>query len=378
MTRALPIVVAMLALPLGCAKLPNPLDKIKSATRVGLAAGSHAHAYQSYAFIYNFANGNANTHQQAIARIQQHGVPLLRELVDAGAVPRLVVETEPSDYGNLTYAIHLDVKTKGGTVRLPGKQGTDPGVYAAAVAKISKATGVPTTAIEQGHGAWYHLTMVLTGLDVEATALQKHTFALQVMQEQVLQGEQADWFDAGRPASETVEDTNHAMALLIDDVGRVRAEQASVLATLALANHAQVPGALEATEEELTASAADLTEWRATHRQPTPDDFGVTYQIPTPQTVQAAVQDELGYVGAALDVARGVATGNLPRTLNGLAGLAPKDTKVKAVATGLAAASKGDIQGTLGAIADLGGPDTKVGRVAARLEAVSGVLQLVK
>ena len=82
-------------------------------------------------------------------------------------------------------------------------------------------------------------------------------------------------------------------------------------------------------------------------------------------------------VGAAIDVAQGVATGNIPKTLDGLAALAPKDTKLRTVGEGLAAASRGDIQGTLGAIADLGGPESKVGRVAARLETAAGALSLI-
>lgn len=365
----------------GCPKfeVPNPLAAAKNAARVGYSAGSHVHAYQSYAFVYSFANGNAATHQQAVARIQATGLPLLRTLVAAGAQPRLVAESETLDQGFQAYAIHLDVRLQSGqTVRLPGKQGTDPATYARAVSQISAATGIPEAEIQEGHGGWYHLTRVLTGLDAEAHSLQGHAFALQVLQERVNNGEQADWFDGTRPAEQTVEDTDHAMALLMDDVARVRAEQAAVLATLSLANHAEVDGALDAVEAELEATAADLAEWRATHRQPTPEDFGVSYQLPDPRAVQQAIKDELGVVGSAIDVARGVATGDLPRTLSGLAGLAPPDTKLKSVAEGISAASKGDIQGTLGALAELGGPESKVGRVAGRLETVAGALELVK
>lgn len=363
----------------GCPKLPNPMAAVKEAARFGMATGAHAHAYQSYAFVYNFANGNANTHQQAIARIQKTGLPLLRALQEAGAEPTLVAESETAPGGYQAYAIHLDVALPGGkVVRIPGKQGASPAVYQAAVAAVSGATGVPAAMLQEGHGGWYHLTMVLSGLDAEAHTLQGHAFALQVLQERVAAGEQADWFDARRPAEQTIEDTNHALALLMDDVERVRAEQAAILATLALANHSEVEGALDAVQDELAATADDLATWRATHRQPTPEDFGVAWQVPDPRKIQAAVKDELGLVGAAIDVARGVATGDLPRTLSGLAAMAPPDTRLSAVASGVAAASKGDVKGTLAAIADLGGPDTKVGRVAARLEQAAGVLELAR
>jgi hypothetical protein len=107
------------------------------------------------------------------------------------------------------------------------------------------------------------------------------------------------------------------------------------------------------------------------------EDFGISYQLPTPETVKAVMDEQLGVVGSAVKVARGVATGDLPRTLDGLAGLAPKDTKLRAVGEGVAAISKGDVRGTLGAIAALGGPDTKVGVVAARLEKVAAIIDAV-
>lgn len=362
---------------MGCPKVPNPVAGLQQQLRVGYAAGSHLHAYQSYAFVYSFANGNAATHQQAIDRLVADGVPLFDQLVAAGATPRLVVSTEEQDSGIQAYAIDLEVQTKDGPIRLSGKQGTDPEAYAAGAAAIAQATGIPQPQVEAGHGACYHLTFVLTGLDAEATTLSGHAFALQVLRERVEAGEQADWFDARRPASETVADVEHAHALIADDIERVRAEQAAILATVALANHAHTDGVIEALNDELAATKADLDEWRATHRQPTPEDFGVVWQMPDPRVVQTAIKDQLGVVGGALEVVRGVSTGNLPATLDGLARLAPKDSKLRTIGKGLAAASRGDIQGTLGAIADLGGAESKVGRVAKRLEIAAGALELV-
>ncbi len=290
--------------------------------------------------------------------------------------PQLVVHTDPHDDGRQWYGLDLVVKTRSGTVRVPGGNPTDAAAWNAATAKLSKSTGVPLDLIQRGHSAWFDLMRVLNGLDTESTTLAGHAFALEVVREQTRAGQQADWFGP-RPAEETLADTAAAQALIADDVNRVRAAQAAILATIALANHCEKKGALESLEEELAATATDLTTWAATHRQPTPQDFGVVYSMPSPEDVQKVIDEQLGVLGAAVDVVRGAATGDLPRTLDGLAGLAPKDTKVKTIAEGLAAASKGDIQGTLGAIAELGGPDTSVGRVAARLETVAGVLEIL-
>jgi len=352
------------------------LDEVKQSLAPGFTAGSQVHAYQSYAFVYNFANANVVTHQRAVGAIQKTGLPMMQALIAAGASPRLDVHTDPHDDGRQWYGLDLVVQTKAGTVRIPGGNPTDPAAWTAATNKVSKATGLPLEQVQHGHAAWFDLVRVLNGLDTEATTLIGHAFALEVLREQTRAGQQADWFGP-RPPEETLSDTAAAQALIADDVDRVRGAQAAVLATIALANHCEKPGAIEALEEELAATAADLTAWKASHRQPTPADFGVVYSMPNPETVKATLDEQLGVIGAAAKVVRGAATGDLPRTLDGLAGLAPKDTKIKAVAEGLAAASKGDIQGTLGAIADLGGPDTAVGRVAGRLEKVAGVLELV-
>lgn len=371
------VLTAALALPLlGCPKLFDP-SAVLAAARPGYAAGSKVHAYQSWAFIYSFAMGNATQLRGNIGHIRQHGLPLLDALQEAGATVRLVAETYPGGQDITAYAIHMDVTPRRGrTIRIPGKQGADPAEYASAVEKVRALSGLTTDAVQKGQGAWYGLTYALTGLDAEATTLRTHAFALKVMQERVQNGEQADWFDGLRPAAETIADADMAIGLITQDIERVRSEQAAILALLTLTNHYEVEGVPGAVEEELAFADQAAAAWLASHKQPTPGDFGVVYSMPDPRAVKAAIEDQLGIVGSALKIARGVATGNLPQTLDGLAGLAPADTKLKAVAEGLAAASKGDISGTLGAISDLGGPDTKVGRIAGRLEAVAGVLKL--
>lgn len=362
----------------GCPLLPDT-SALKESLRVGYSAGSHVHAFQSWSFVYAFAMGNATELVRAAERLRRDGVPLLKRLVTAGALPRLAPSTYPGGQGIQAYAIDLVVTPKKGkAIRVPGKQGTSEAAWHGAAAAVSAATGVPAAEVEAGQGAWYGLTRVLTGLDAEAATLTKHAFALTVLQQQVQAGQAADWFDPTRPAEETLADTNHALSLIDDDIRRVRAEQAAILALLALANHAERPGLPEALDGEIAAAGAAAAEWLSTHRQPTPADFGVVYQVPDPKKVQEAIEEQLGVVGAAVNVARGVATGDLPRTLDGLAGLAPKDTKVRTIAEGVAAASKGDIRGTLHSIAELGGPDTSVGAVAARLERIAGALKLVR
>jgi hypothetical protein len=371
------LLTAALALPLiGCPKIFDP-SAVLAAARPGFSANSKVHAYQSWAFVYGFAMGNATQLRGNIRHIQEYGLPLLDALRAKGATVRFVAETYPGSMDITAYAIHMDVTPKRGrTIRIPGKQGADPAVYLPAVAQVEKLSGLSTDAVQKGQGAWYGLTYALTGLDAEATTLRKHAFALKVMQERVQNGEKADWFDGLRPAEQTIADADMAIGLITQDVERVRSEQAAILALLSLVNHYEVDGVPAAFREELAFADQAAAEWLATHKQPTPGDFGVEYKISDPKAVQAAVEDQLGIVGSALKIAKGVATGSLPTTLDGLAGLAPKDTKLKAVAEGLAAASKGDISGTLGAIADLGGPETKVGRIASRLETVAGVLKL--
>jgi len=340
-------VFPLLLLLAGCPKVSNPVAGIKDQLRVGYADGSHLHAYQSYAFIYSFANGNAASHEQAIRGLQQTGVPALQKAVAAGDAPRLVVSTAETSGGINSYSLDF------------------------------QANGLSATELDAAKRAWHHLAVVLTGLDAESTTLTGHAFALQVLRERVEAGEQVDWFDPTRKPEQTVADVEHAHALISDDIDRVRAAQAAILATIALANLAHKDGAIAALEDELVATSSDLAQWRSTHRQPTPQDFGVVWQMPDPQQVQAVIKDQLGIVGAAVDVARGAATGNLPATLDGLARMAPKDSKLRTVGEGLAAASKGDIKGTLGAISELGGPRTQVGRVAGRLELVAGALKLL-
>lgn len=353
------------------------IDEAKQQLMPGFATGSRVHAYQSYAFVYNFASANVVTHARAVSRIQADGLPLLVALHKAGASAELAVHTDPHDDGTSWYGLDLVVKAKGKTVRVPGGNPTDAAEWHGAAAQVAKLTGVSQAEVEAGHAAWFDMVRVLNGLDTEAATLVKHAFAIEVLRGQVVAGTGQDWFGP-RPVEETVADTRAAQALIADDVDRVRGAQAAVLATIALANHLHTDGVTEALTEELALTAEELAAWQASHRQPTPEDFGVVYDLPSVEDVQAVIDEQLGVVKAAADVVAGAATGNLPRTLDGIAGLAPKDTKAKAIAEGVAAASKGDITGTLGALADLGGPDTKVGRIAGRLETVSKGLDLVR
>jgi len=352
------------------------LEDARQQLMPGFAEGSHVHAYQSYAFIYSFANGNVVTHQRATRAIQGIGVGMLESLQAKGARAQLKVHTDPHDDGTQWYGLDLLVSKGRKTIRIPGTNPPDPTGWHKGVAESAALTGLPAADFEKGHSAWFDLVRVLNGLDTEAATLIGHSFALQVVAERTRNGELADWFGP-RPAEQTLEDIAHAQSLIADDVDRVRGAQAAVLATITLANLYEKPGALDALKAELAAVSDDLAAWQASHRQPTPADFGVSYEMPSPEKVQEVIDDQLGVVGAAIDVARGAATGDLPRTLDGLARLAPKDTKVRTVAEGIAAASNGDIKGTLGAIAELGGPDTQVGRVAARLESVAGVLDKI-
>lgn len=352
------------------------LDEVKRSLAPGFVAGSRVHAFQSYAFVYNFANANAATQQRAVGAISGLGLTLLEGLLSAKAAPRLVVHTDPHADGRQWYGLDLVAQVGKAKITVPGGNPTDAAAWTRSTAALSAAAKLPLDTVQRGHAAWFDLARVLNGLDTEATTLIGHAFALEVLAEQTRAGQAADWFGP-RPPAETLADVAAAQSLIVDDLGRVRANQAEVLALIALGNNAARPGALDALRAELSASAAALDAWRASHRQPTPEDFGVSYAMPSPESVKAVIDEQLGVVGAAVKVARGVATGDLPRTLDGLAGLAPADTKLRTVAEGVAAAANGDIAGVLGAVAELGGPDSEVGRVAGRLEGAAKLLSLL-
>lgn len=352
------------------------LDEVKRSLAPGFVAGSHLHAYQSYAFVYNFANSNAATQQRAVGAISGVGLTLLEGLLAAKAAPTLRIHTDPHDDGRQWYGLDLVATVGKAKITVPGGNSTDAAAWTKATAALSAAAKLPLDTVQKGHAAWFDLVRVLNGLDTEATTLIGHAFALEVLAEQTRAGQAADWFGP-RPPEETLADVALAQALIVDDLDRVRGAQAEVLTLIALGNNAARPGALEALRAELSASAAALDAWRASHRQPMPEDFGVSYAMPSPATVKAVIDEQLGVVGAAVKVVRGVATGDLPRTLDGLAGLAPPDTKLRTVAEGVAAASHGDIAGVLGAVAELGGPDSEVGRVAGRLEGAAKLLSLL-
>lgn len=364
----------------GCAKpgAPEPQATSRKAARTGYSAEAYPYTCRSYSEFHPFAESSTNAHQQAIAAIQSAGLPLLRALVAAGATPRLVVESETAASPVPTYALHLDVRlATGETVRLSGERHPDPGRYSGAVSALSAATGISTAELRDGHRAWHKLSEVLTRLYAAAFMQQPRLFALQVLHERFLAGERVDWYAPTRPLSASVADTEHALALVVDDLARVRAEQAAVLATLSLANHAGAHGALEAVEAELVATAVELEEWRATHHPPTPKALGVAFQEPDRGAVQQTVRQELGLVGAAVDVASERATSKLPRDLNGLGALAPPALKQSIVTDGTTAASQGEVQAVLAAITALGAPDSGAGRVAERLETAARALEPV-
>jgi hypothetical protein len=376
------LLIGLSSFLVACPLLPQ-VGAFKESIRPGYAAGSKVHAFQSWSFIYSFAMGNATGMQRASQRLRQSGLPVLRELHQAGATTRLEPKATLTQSGIQAYAMHWHItgkptgKKPPQIVTMPGAQGTAPELWHGAAAKVAQSTGLSPQRVEEGHGAWYGLCSILTGLDAEATTLGKHAFALRVLQEQVSAGEKVDWFDPLRPPEETIADTDFALALIADDIDRVRAEQAIILYLTFLANHGDRPGVMAELEKEVDLAESNATEWLASHRQPTPADFGVTYKVPSPELVQEALKEQLGVAGSAVQLARGIATGDLPKTLEGLAGLAPKDTKLKVVADGIAAVSKGDIKGTLSAVAELGGPNTKVGMVAARMESAASLLSLL-
>jgi hypothetical protein len=149
-----------------------------------------------------------------------------------------------------------------------------------------------------------------------------------------------------------------------------------VLALTALARSSDVPAARDAFKAQLADSRKNAVEWQATHPRPTPDDYGVAmkdFKLPTPDNL-LAILDQDGYLVAAVQIARGVATGNAAATVEGLGKLAPPNSSLRIASEGTAAALRGDIPGTARAVLALAQKQDDVSAVTQRLRSVEGAV----
>lgn len=313
-------------------------------------------AYQSYAFIYSFADGNSAQWLATLDAVERDALPFLKALREAGVTCELSVTPRDAGQGILHYVVDATFPGRKGSTTLPGTPGTDPTVYAAAAAKAAKQTGLAADLLQRGHFALYGMVNMMTGLNAESVTLKRHAFALLVLKERVKNGERADWFDPNRPAEETNRDVDEAITLIAHDQDRVAAERGTIMTMTALAAAYPTEGSIAQLKTWIQRSRAATQQWRASHTRPQPDDFGVkAAKLPTPQDVMAELEERFGFVSSVAKIAMGVATGNVSNTLEGIAELMPEDSTAQIALVGLSAAASGDIDGTLTAVAEVAG-----------------------
>jgi hypothetical protein len=260
----------------------------------------------------------------------------------------------------------------GDTLTMTGAAGTPADVQQAEDARAGSALGIDAGAARRGHMALYGLVNLLAQLGASNDSMQRHAFALLVVKERVKNGETADWFDGTRPAEETLEDVDLALRVIADHHAATAAWRAQIVGLTAMVEQYESPAATSALAAQLADSRASVAAWRDAHHQPTVDEYGVKAQelrLPTPENMLAAL-DKDGYVSAAVQLAKGIATGDASTTIDGLEKLAPKDGTMHTVLDGVASALKGDVKGTIDAVATLGGKEAEVSAIEGRLAQV--------
>lgn len=360
-----------------------------------LKKGSRVHAFQTASFAWGFTSGATRQWDATLKRVQRDVPPLLRALRDGDHAAQLVVvgrranEHGPSDAQYEYYDANLIVlpaKGKPAPARgneplvIAGRAGTKEAAYDATASVVAAATGVPQAVVRDGHFALYGLVNMLTPLNVSNDALQRHAFKLLVLKAKIEAGEKADWFGGNREPSESLADIALALCMIADHHAAVAAFRSEIIGVVALANGYKTKEGLALLDAQLTDSLRHNDAFVAAHPRPTMEDYGVAmneFKLPTPVAVLEQL-DESGYLAAALTIARGVATGSLGTTLEGVSKLAPKDGTVRVVLEGLAAASRGDIAGAAGSVAKLVGKATQGTAIGQRLAQLQEGVTAVK
>jgi hypothetical protein len=389
---------------------PSALYKLQPGS---LKKGSRLHAFQTATIAWSFTSAIARQWDATIKKVQQDVPPLLVAMRDGGHAAQIVVkprraneggpEEAQYDYYDADFVVvpaprEASVPGKKRDGRGPakagakdgakgdeplvigGRAGTDKSVYQADAAVVAKATGVPMEQVRDGHFALYGLANILTPLNVSNDALQRHAFKLLVLREKIKAGEQADWFGGNREPQESLADLELALRVIADHHAAVADFRSEVIGVIALANGYKAAEGVALLEAQLVESRARNDAWVAAHPRPTMEDFGVAmneFKLPTP-TVLLEQLDENGYIAAAVTIARGVATGSVGTTLEGVSKLAPKDGTVRIVLEGLAAASRGDLVGTGASVAKLVGKATEGTAIGKRLDQLREGVATVK
>ena len=149
---------------------------------------------------------------------------------------------------------------------------------------------------------------------------------------------------------------------------------------MALLRDYDAPEARKAFGEQVAESRKGAKVWTETHPRPVMEQYGVAwkpFKLPTPDAM-LEVLDKDGYITAAIQVAKGVATGSPGATIEGFGKLAPKNSSLRVAANGVAAAMRGDVMGTADAVIELAGRQPDVAPIADRLKRVQSAVGDVK
>ena len=348
--------------------------------------GAHPHAFQTASFSYAFMNGHAVQWAARLDLVERDALPFLAAVKASPYALR--VDVVPHTQGGPSqsieyeyYDVNLALAKKGGPeLVLTGAQGMSEAQQSAEDAKVGQALGLDADAVKRGHTAIYALVTMLSQLNASNDVLQRHAFKLLVMKEQVKSGQKADWFDGSRPPEETAEDVDIALRVIADHHALVAAWRSEVLGIAAMVDAYDAPPALDALKAQIADSKERVSKWRSSHHQPTMEEYGVAVRalvLPTPQAMLERL-DQDGYIAAAVQVAKGISTGSISTTLEGVTKFAPKDSSIRTALEGMTAASKGDVGGVIDSVAKLAGKEAEMSALNARLSQIKGAIRDVR
>jgi hypothetical protein len=386
-TRAFVVTAALGLLSVtagGCANAQQTLQR--EFTPGQLETGSHIHAFQAASFVYGFTQSHMMGYQRRLEQTEDD-VPAFYEAIDRAGWTASVSITPHLNKGNAIEYEYYDVdlvltpkdpKSKERFV-IPGAEGTRTTVYVNALGPAAKRIGVPAEVIRRGHFALFGLATLSGAINASDDSMKRQAFGLLVLKEKLKRGERADYLAPLRPANESIEDVDYALRVIADHHRATARMRAEVIGLTALTRTAGDPTARAALVDQLRESRKTAHDWLATHDRPQMDQYGIRIKelkLPTPENM-LAVLDKDGYITAAVEVAKGVATGDAGATVAGFAKLAPKGSSIRIAAEGTAAALKGDIGKAADCALQLAERQEDIAPLAARLRQVEAIVTTV-
>lgn len=356
----------------GCAGLTGTLQQQFTPQ---LQSDARVFAFQAASFTHGFMQGHMVNYEARLLRIENDGIPFFEALERAGWRAEISVlgrthrgEDSEYEYYEVQFAlVSKDPKIKD-RFPLPGF-----------IAPASEKTGIPVELLQRGHSVFVETVTLLGGLNASDDSMRRHAFGLLVLKEKLEAGEQADYLAPLRPAEESLEDVEVALRVIADhhrESARMRAEIVGIAALGRLADNSTARAALS---EQVQESRRASRDWLDSHHQPTPEDFGVKMQelkLPTPENMLAAL-DKDGYLAAAAQVAKGVASGDPSMTIEAIGKLAPEGSSIHIASEGVSAAMRGDIATAADSALQLAERQEDIAPLAARLRAVEQTVEEV-